>query len=371
MNKVLLFGDSRGIPQLLRHFEEEAVAGIVAASIRPEYIDFLQNLAGSIGVSLYCQPKYNSAEYGRFVEQLRELRFEQIWSSSYSMILRPDVLALGRSGCFNVHYSLLPRNRGCHPVQWALIRGDSRTGVSLHEMQDGIDEGPVIDQIEINIAFSDDWRRLMSRLDEAADTLLSENVQKVVDGRSKSVAQDSSQASIGPRRIAADGEFSWSETTRAIFDKVRALIPPCPPAFFRDPEPRFITEVLSLNEVAELKQEFTGEPLFRAEGLEVWSGEMTKRNNSAFTKNVYRRFDSELRESLINPVSIFRGYIVSDRRNSNLASFELFSSSLSQEKVVAVVRFEDPLKRPGATFEHWMKVMCAEEFGVTVGMVLS
>lgn len=132
--RILIFGDSSGVPLLLRHLPKETISGIVAAAIRPQYFEELKPLAHQMRVPFLVQPKWQSEFYEDFKQQVVDLRVDLIWVNSYSMIIRDDVLALTRLGGLNIHSALLPRNRGCNPIQWAILNGDHETGVTLHEI---------------------------------------------------------------------------------------------------------------------------------------------------------------------------------------------------------------------------------------------
>lgn len=113
--RILLFGDNLGIPQLLRHIESSHVVGIVGAAIRPQYLEQLQQLARSLHVPFIVQPQINSAEYQHFKDDVQKIRPDIIWVNSYSMIVRPDILAIPTLGGINIHGALLPQYRGCNP----------------------------------------------------------------------------------------------------------------------------------------------------------------------------------------------------------------------------------------------------------------
>lgn len=232
--KILLFGDDIGVPQLLKYLPRNSVVGIVAAAIRPQCIVELQKLADSLGLNFLVQPKWKSAKYASFVYDVRSLMPDLIWVNSYSMILREDVLAAARLGGLNIHAALLPRNRGCNPTQWAILKGEHETGVTLHQVDNGIDTGPIIDQRRFPIFFEDTWLDVAQREYQAAGELLEENIPKIMSEHWTAISQSQSYASTGRRRTPEDGLFHWSEPVIDIHNKIRALIPPLPGAFFRD-----------------------------------------------------------------------------------------------------------------------------------------
>lgn len=154
--------------------------------------------------------------------------------NSYSMIVREDVLALARFGGINIHGALLPRYRGCNPTQWAILNGETLTGVTMHEMSAGLDEGAIIDQREVPLFFEDTWQAVYARISHATDDLITANLESLLAGTWQARQQDVVEANYCRRRTPEDGRFSRNEPVIAIYNKIRALLPPLPPAFYVD-----------------------------------------------------------------------------------------------------------------------------------------
>ncbi len=232
--KVVVFGDAQGLPPLIELLPRGVLRGIVVAALRPASHDPARSLATTHEVPLLVQPKFNTREYRDFFHQLVALSPDLIIVSSYSMLLHEDVLAVPRYGAVNIHAALLPSGRGPNPLQWAIIRGESTTGVTLHEMTPGFDEGPIIDQISVPIGFGDTWLTVRERQQVASAELLVRNLERLLSGSWISVPQDDARASRNRRRTPADGRFEWSDRVIDIYNKVRALLPPLPPAHTDD-----------------------------------------------------------------------------------------------------------------------------------------
>lgn len=214
------------------------VVGIVGAAVRPQYHDDLLELAARMTVPFLVQPRWGSPEYAHFVGAIEALGADLIWVNSYSMIIRADVLSLSRLGGINIHHALLPRNRGCNPIQWAIINRDTETGVTLHELTSGIDEGPIIAQRRVALLFEDTWQTLRDRLARATDELIAANLPQILSGSWTAHDQDERAANYCCRRTPDDGLFRWSQPVVAIYNHIRALLPPLPPAFYVDGEGR-------------------------------------------------------------------------------------------------------------------------------------
>jgi len=256
VQRVLLVGDTVGVPRLLRHVERNLVCGIVAAEIRPQSHSALAAIAAEREVPFLIQPRVTTPPYSRFVSSVTDLAPDLIVCDSYSMLLRADILSVPRSGAVNVHGGLLPQYRGGNPVQWAIINDEVQAGVTIHYMDEGFDSGPIIAQRQVPLLFTDTWRDVMSRIGVATEALLSENARLILTGGAAAARQDSAQARHYPHRTPADGRIDWSQSVRAIYNLVRALVTPLPGAFYvACDETVVVGDYLTIAEVAALKQE--------------------------------------------------------------------------------------------------------------------
>lgn len=238
--RILLCGDTSGVAQLVDHVPAENIVGIIAASIRPQYLMELTSIAKKAKVPIFIQPKWKSCDYVDFKGKINEICPDIMLVNSYSMIIREDILTVPRIGGLNVHAALLPRNRGCNPTQWAILNKEFETGVTLHEMDSGLDTGPIVDQIKIPIFFHDTWLDIRGREAQATNDLLKSNLPQILSGSWKAVPQQNKNASTGRRRTPKDGEFFWSEKIVDIHNKIRALVPPLPPAHYLQDDGRRI-----------------------------------------------------------------------------------------------------------------------------------
>lgn len=228
-NLFAVFTDPAGLPVLLRAMRPDDLAVLVVAGQRPEQHPEMASAAARLGVELLVQPRYESAEYGHFAAQLADLAPALILVSSYSMLLRPDVLDMPEIAV-NIHAALLPKYRGPNPLQWAMINDERQAGVSMHLMTADFDEGEILAQRNTVIRPEDSWVEVRSRLDMLTAQILSEQLPDLRAGRVSAVPQDESQASRYPRRKPADGVFVWDRPLIEIFNLVRALVEPLPGA---------------------------------------------------------------------------------------------------------------------------------------------
>jgi len=229
---MILFVDTFGINLFLKTIDIKQVKAIVGASIRPQYLEELQRISNQINVPFFIHPKANDHEYANFIKKLNALKPDLFLINSYSMILKKDLLSIPKIKTLNIHRALLPKNRGCNPIQWGIINEDKYAGVSLHEVDEGIDTGAIIDQRKTLITINDTWVSINERINSLTSELILENLEKIVNNQWTSQIQDDTKAIYNRRRKPEDGFFDWSLPTIAIYNLVRALIDPLPGAFF-------------------------------------------------------------------------------------------------------------------------------------------
>jgi methionyl-tRNA formyltransferase len=147
---------------------------------------------------------------------------------AYGLILPKTILDLPRLGCINVHASLLPRWRGAAPIQYALRSGDKITGISIMQMDQGMDTGDVLKHISCSIDAEDDSERLFNKLSLLAPPVLLESLEERVSGRSIPEPQDNHLATYAPKITKQEAQIDWSESSEQILLNLRAFHPqPC------------------------------------------------------------------------------------------------------------------------------------------------
>jgi methionyl-tRNA formyltransferase len=226
----VLFGDTVGLPQLIEVLEGRDIAALVGAAIRPAQHGLLAEAARRAGVPLLIQPRARDESYPAFVRDIAALGADLFVVNSYSMILKPDLLAVPRNGAINVHGALLPAYRGANPIEWTLVNGERETGVTVHAVDAGIDTGPIFAQRRVPILFEDTWIDVRRRLDLATRLLLVETLPAILAGKAAARPQDEATARYWPRRTARDGAFDWRSPAVAIYNLVRAVVAPHPGA---------------------------------------------------------------------------------------------------------------------------------------------
>jgi methionyl-tRNA formyltransferase len=135
------------------------------------------------------------------------------------------VLDAPRLGCVNLHASLLPKYRGAAPIQWAIINGERETGITLMQMDDGLDTGPVYCERRIPILPDDDAGTLSERLAALAATVVREDFPRLARGELVAMPQDSTRATLAPPLEKEHGRIDWGRTSAEIKNLVRGLAP--------------------------------------------------------------------------------------------------------------------------------------------------
>ncbi|HKU14391.1 MAG TPA: formyltransferase [Steroidobacteraceae bacterium] len=167
----------------------------------------------------------------RLLYRLHALKPDFIFSFYYRQLLPADFLATAARGALNMHGSLLPRFRGRAPVNWAVLRGASETGATLHYMVANPDAGDIVDQAAVPIGENDTAYDVFVRVADAAETILARSLPLLVTGTASRTPQDLSQGEYCGRRRPEDGRIDWSHGAREIHNLVRAVAPPFPGAF--------------------------------------------------------------------------------------------------------------------------------------------
>lgn len=142
---------------------------------------------------------------------------------AYGRILPGEYLNAPRRGCINVHFSLLPRYRGAAPVNWAIVNGEEKTGVTTMFVEEELDSGPILLQRETQIEDAETAPELMRRLAESGAELLGETLSRLDELQAK--PQDDSKATFAPLLTKATGLIDWTSSAQEIERRVRGLQP--------------------------------------------------------------------------------------------------------------------------------------------------
>ncbi len=161
-------------------------------------------------------------------ETLRAFAPELIVVAAYGKILPPEILRIPPRGCINVHGSLLPKYRGAAPIQWAVLNGEKKTGVTIMQMAEGMDTGDILAVRETEIGEDETSGELFDRLMMLGADLLIETVERLSE--ITPVPQDEAEATLAPMIRKEMAQIDWTQSASKIHDLVRGMCP-SPTAF--------------------------------------------------------------------------------------------------------------------------------------------
>ncbi|MCL2508828.1 MAG: methionyl-tRNA formyltransferase [Oscillospiraceae bacterium] len=174
------------------------------------------------GIAVY-QPR--SMRDGEALEILREITPELIVVVAFGKILPKEILELPRFGCINIHASLLPKYRGAAPVQWAVLNGESVTGVTSMQMDEGLDTGDILIKAQTEIGENETAGDVLERLSCLGADVLSKTLSALTDGSLRPEKQDSSQSTHAPMLAKELCPIDWTRSAREIHNQIRGLSP--------------------------------------------------------------------------------------------------------------------------------------------------
>jgi methionyl-tRNA formyltransferase len=182
-----------------------------------------------LGLNVFQPVKVRTGELAAWV---RAQQADVALVVAYGRILPDDVLSGPRLGCINVHASLLPKYRGAAPITWAVVRGEAETGVTLMQMDSGMDTGAMLETWPTPIGPDETAGELSERLSQLGAQAVREGIPKVLAGAYAPVAQDGARATVAPMLKKEDGAIDFRQGARAVHDHVRGMSP-WPGAFTR------------------------------------------------------------------------------------------------------------------------------------------
>jgi len=160
-----------------------------------------------------------------FITELRGLNPELIVVVAFGQLLSGEILAIPDYGCINVHASLLPEYRGAAPIHWAVINGETKTGVTIMQMDEGLDSGDMILSEEVPVDPEDTTGTVHDKLAKLGAQLLVEALDLIATGRARRIPQDHKKAGYAPLLTKEVEKIDWSKPSVEIFNRVRGLNP--------------------------------------------------------------------------------------------------------------------------------------------------
>ena len=174
------------------------------------------------GLNVYQPQKVKTPE---FVELLHELQPELIVVAAFGQFLSKEILELPKYGCINVHASLLPKYRGAAPIQYAIIKGEKESGVTIMQMDIGMDTGAMLDKVVVPIAENTTMGELHDALREQGAALLLQVIDKLATGTAVAEPQDDAQATYATLLDRSMEHIDWSKTAQEVHNLIRGFNP--------------------------------------------------------------------------------------------------------------------------------------------------
>jgi methionyl-tRNA formyltransferase len=191
------------------------------------WFESVQKLAELHGIPTITPDNPNVPEVE---ERIRGLKPDFYFSFYYREMLKAPLLAIPRLGALNMHGSLLPKYRGRVPVNWAIIRGETETGATLHYMTEKPDNGDIVAQQAVPILPNDTAHEVFQKVTVAAEMALNGVLPALLAGKAPREKQDLSKGAYFGGRNAEDGIIDWTKSALEIHNLVRAVAPPYPGA---------------------------------------------------------------------------------------------------------------------------------------------
>ncbi|SFU33521.1 bifunctional UDP-4-amino-4-deoxy-L-arabinose formyltransferase/UDP-glucuronic acid oxidase ArnA [Xenorhabdus koppenhoeferi] len=192
------------------------------------FFSSVAHIGADFGLPVFAPENVNHLLW---VERIREMKPDVIFSFYYRNMLSQEILSLAEKGSFNLHGSLLPKYRGRAPVNWAVLNGETETGVTLHKMLAKPDAGDIVAQKAVQIGETETSRDVHGKIREAAAELLDNILPQIKRGHYPLIPQNEGHATYFGRRSAKDGEIVWHKSAKEINNLIRAVTEPYPGAF--------------------------------------------------------------------------------------------------------------------------------------------
>lgn len=179
-------------------------------------------LASELGLPVF-QPE--QVKDPSFLEIFKKLNPDMVVLVAFGQILPREIIDYPPLKCLNIHPSLLPRYRGAAPLNWQIIRGETKTGVSIMIMDEGMDSGDILLQEETEIGATETFGELHDRLAQSGALLLIKSIEQLSKGNAGTKKQDASGATFAPRLKKETGKINWNHRTSDIVNLIRGLSP--------------------------------------------------------------------------------------------------------------------------------------------------
>lgn len=231
--KIFLFlGSRRGHAVLKELIKANAkIAGILCLiedSHEEQYHLKISAIAKEQHIPISYSTEVKSSGYASLLQQIKpDIAFAIGWR----YLITKEAYSIPPKGTLIIHDSLLPQYRGFAPMNWAIINGEKETGVTLFHIAEGVDSGPIIDQLSTEIHFHDTAQTVDERIIELYGQIIIKNLPLLASTQSVGIPQKEEQATYTCKRTPEDGEIHWHQTAEQIYNLIRGLTHPFPGAY--------------------------------------------------------------------------------------------------------------------------------------------
>ena len=228
--RILFMGTPAfALPALrLLHGQNYPIVGVVSQPDRPkgrslkEVSPPVKIQAQEFGLPVFQPQKVKDQS---FLEIFKKLNPDMVVLVAFGQILPKYIIDLPLLKCLNIHPSLLPKYRGAAPINWQIIRGETKTGVTIMLMDEGLDSGDILLQEETQLGATETYGELHDRLAELGATLLIKTIEQIFDGTLKRKPQDAFGVTFAPLLKKETGKINWNNKASDIVNLIRGLSP--------------------------------------------------------------------------------------------------------------------------------------------------
>ncbi len=207
------------IPAVFTHAEDQE---------ENHWFGSVEKLCRERNIPAYTPQSVNLPEW---IQKIKSLNPDILFSFYYRSLICKEILDLAPLGAYNLHGSLLPKYRGRVPINWAVINGETESGMTLHAMVEKADAGDIVSQKKVKIDLTDTAHDLFLKLLPLTDLILSETIPQFIAGTLARTPQNHALATVYGRRCPEDGRIDWTKSAQEIYNLVRGVTHPYPGSF--------------------------------------------------------------------------------------------------------------------------------------------
>ena len=229
MNIVYMGTPEFAIPSLVSLYNAgHNVSLVITQKDKPKgrgkkiYYTPVKEKALELGLEVFQPDNVNSLES---IKKIKDINPDFIVVAAYGQILKKEILNIPKYDCLNVHASLLPKYRGAAPINWAIINGESSTGISIMRMEEGLDTGDVVLMESIEIDDTADYPSIHEKLANLGGKMINEAIKDIVEENAIYTPQDDENSNYAPMIFKDMGRINWNKKGKEIFNLIRGLKP--------------------------------------------------------------------------------------------------------------------------------------------------